>query len=113
VNTPCEVVRARDYRLVGTRMLDLSSRGLLVETDMRVLTGESLVVTFAGPRGGWYDCEGTVTRVVHGRRRSDTHRAVGVAFDTLDPCTELWLCEHLRSSPLARGGPGDARSAPR
>jgi hypothetical protein len=87
---------------------------MLLETDARVLTGESVVAVFAGP--GWgpgYDCEGTVTRVLHGRRRGDRHRAVGIAFDTLDPCTELWLCEALRSTPLARGGPGESPSASR
>jgi hypothetical protein len=117
VTTPCEVVRARDYRLVGTRIHDLSSRGMLLETDMPILTGESLVVTFAGPPGawdrGWYTCDATVTRVVHGRRRGDVRRAVGVAFETLDPCAELWLCEHLRASPLSRSGPGDAPSPAR
>jgi hypothetical protein len=94
-------------------MLDLSSRGMLLETDARILTGESVIVTFAGPGGGWYDCEGTVTRVVHGRRRDDTHRAVGVEFETFDPCTELWLCEHLRGIPLARRAPGEARAPAR
>jgi hypothetical protein len=110
------VVRSRDFKLVGTRVIDLSSRGMLVETDARVLTGEAVVVTFEAPDGGgWVDCEGTVTRVLHGRRRNDRRRAMGIAFDTLDPCSELWLCEHLRATPLARTAlgvaPGDSRGS--
>jgi hypothetical protein len=113
VSTRCEIVRVRDLRLVGTHMLDLSSRGMLLETDMPILTGETVAVAFEWPGGGDYDCLGTVARVIHGRRRADRHRAVGIEFDRLDPCSELWLCEHLGRTPLARSGPGDARAPAR
>ena len=69
VKTTCEVVRSRDYTLVGTRVLDLSTRGMLLQTDAPVMTGEELLVLFRGPSGDWYDCDGTVARVLHGRRR--------------------------------------------
>lgn len=103
VETHCEVVRERDFKLVGTRVLDLSTRGLLLETDLTILTGEELYVSFKGPASErWYDCTATVARIVHGRRRRDTKRAVGVAFDRLHVLDELLLCEELRKAPTTR-----------
>ena len=102
VRTTCEVVRERDFRLVGSRVLDLSAKGMLIETDQRILTGEELIVTFRGPASRrWYDCTGTVARIIHGRRRRDRKRAIGVSFDTLDVFSELLLCEELRDAPVA------------
>jgi PilZ domain len=102
IRTQCEVVREHDFRLVGSRVLDLSAKGMLLETDQRVLTGEELIVSFRGPASSrWYDCTGTVARVVHGRRRRDRRRAVGVSFDTLDVFNELLLCEELRDAPVS------------
>src|ERR1700689_5667231 len=103
VRTRCEVVRERDFKLVGTTVLDLSTRGMLLETDMAILTGEDLVVSFKSPTSDrWYDCAATVARVLHGRRRRDEGRAVGVAFDSLHVLDELLLCEELKSAPMAR-----------
>lgn len=103
VETRCEVVRERDFKLVGTRVIDLSTRGLLLETDLSILTGEDLVVSFRGPASDrWYDCTATVARVLHGRRRRDTRRAVGIAFDRLHVLDELLLCEELRKAPTTR-----------
>jgi hypothetical protein len=101
VLTLCEIVRERDFRLVGSRILDLSSRGLLVESDLQVLTGEEVVVTLRSPTTKrWYDCTGTVARIVHGRRRRDRKRAVGIALDGLDAFSELLLCEELKHMPV-------------
>jgi len=103
ISTFCEVVRERDFRLVGSRILDLSTRGLLVESDLQVLTGDEVLVSLRSPTNKrWYDCTGTVARVVHGRRRRDERRAVGVAFDRLHVLDELLLCEELRKAPTTR-----------
>ncbi len=103
VRTSCEVVRERDFRLVGKRVLDLSARGMLLESDARLLTGEEVIVSFRGPASSrWYDCVGSVARVLHGRRKRDRMRAVGISFDTLDVFSELLLCEELRDAPVAR-----------
>jgi hypothetical protein len=103
VQPSCQVVRTRDFRLVGTRVLDLSATGMLLETQLPVLTGEELVISFKSPtEDRWFDCEASVARVVHGRRRGDTARALGIAFDGIDPWSQLLLCEHLHSAPLAR-----------
>jgi hypothetical protein len=93
-------VRARDYSLVGTRVVDLSTKGLLLESDATVLTGEELLVLFKTPAGDWYDCDATVARVLHGRRRWDEMRGIGIAFEPLDPWREILLCESLRSAPV-------------
>ncbi|HEY8041762.1 MAG TPA: PilZ domain-containing protein [Polyangiaceae bacterium] len=102
VQPPCEVVRERDFKLVGTRILDLSASGMLLETELTILTGEELLVSLKSPRADrWYDCNATVARVLHGRRRRDRRRAVGIAFDRLDVWSELMLCEDLRAAPVA------------
>ena len=112
--TSCQVLRLRDYRFVGTRVLDLSSKGMLLETDLPILTGEDLFVSFkAADTERWHECEGTVARVIHGRRRSDRFRALGIAFETIDPFSELMLCEHLRKAPPARMDEPRRRFAPR
>ncbi|HEX8792038.1 MAG TPA: PilZ domain-containing protein [Polyangiaceae bacterium] len=101
ISTFCEVVRERDFRLVGSRVLDLSSRGLLVESDLQVLTGDEVLVTLRSPTTKrWYDCTGSVARVIHGRRKRDLRRAVAISFDGLDAFTELLLCEELRKLPV-------------
>jgi hypothetical protein len=102
VPTACEVVRTRDYSLVGTRVVDVSARGMLVETDANVLTGEDLLVLFRGPSGDWYDVDANVARIVHGRRRRDVHRAIGIEFVPLDPWRDILLCDSLKQAPTAR-----------
>jgi hypothetical protein len=101
VETRCEVVRARDYSLVGTKIVDLSTRGMLLQTDAPVMTGEELLVLFRGPSGDWYDCDATVARVLHGRRRRDERRAIGIAFEPLDPWRDILLCDSLKDAPVA------------
>jgi hypothetical protein len=101
VSTFCEVVRERDFRLVGSRLVDLSTRGLLVESDLQVLTGDEVLVSLRSPTNKrWYDCTGTVSRIVHGRRKRDQMRAVAIAFENLDVFSELLLCEELRRMPV-------------
>jgi hypothetical protein len=102
VSTFCEVVRERDFRLVGSRLVDLSTRGLLVESDLQVLTGDEVLVSLRSPTDKrWYDCTGTVARIIHGRRKRDRRRAVAIAFENLDVFSELLLCEELRRLPVA------------
>jgi hypothetical protein len=100
VKLPCQVVRERNYQLVGTRLLDLSPKGMLLESDVPLLTGEELLVTFQGPAAKrWYECSATVARVLHGRRRVDRRRALGISLD-LNVFDELLLCEELRHAPV-------------
>jgi hypothetical protein len=101
VETACEVVRARDYGLLGTSVVDLSARGMLLETEKPVITGEEVLVLFRGPSGDWYDYDATVARVLHARRRGDARRAIGIAFQALDPWREILLCDSLKRAPVA------------
>ncbi|HEX4447860.1 MAG TPA: PilZ domain-containing protein [Polyangiaceae bacterium] len=111
VQPSCQVVRTRDFRLIGTRVLDLSATGMLLETELPILTGEEVIVSFKSPADDrWFDCEANVARVLHGRRRADAGRALGIAFDTIDPWNQLLLCEHLRNAPLARDHAAIARA---
>ena len=103
---PCQAVREHDFTLIADQTLDVSVDGLLVPIERRVLTGETVIVSFRIP-GTWIDAEGTVTRVVHGRRPSDEGMAVGIVFDVISPASRAalagWL--HGRPPPLPRRGP--------
>ncbi len=80
----CQVVRERDFKLLGRQAVDLSADGMLVLTDERVLTGEDVIVSFRVPTlRAWFDAEATVARVVHGRRPGDRGRAIGLQFSRL------------------------------
>ncbi|MBK6691111.1 MAG: PilZ domain-containing protein [Myxococcales bacterium] len=102
----CQVVRERDFRLVGESTLDLSPEGMLVLTNDRVLTGEDLLVSFRTPiLGTWFDAEARVARVVHGRRPGDFGRALGLRFKRLDRIAKSLLEASLstyRPSPPSR-----------
>jgi hypothetical protein len=82
---PCQVVRERDFTLVGRQVLDLSEEGMLVRADARVLTGEPVIVTFLAPFSRiWIDAEAFVARVIHGRRPHDRGRELGLSFEHVD-----------------------------
>jgi hypothetical protein len=100
VRIECQVVREHDFKLLGRSAVDLSSRGMLLETNLRVLTGEEVIVAFRAPRSRrWLDCEATVARVVHGRRPYDVGRGLGLRFENLDPHQLLLLRAELRGLP--------------
>ncbi len=100
VRIACQVVRERDFRLVGARTLDLSYEGMLVACDVPVLTGELVVFSFQIPSlGEWIDGEGVVARVVHGRRPLDPCHSIGIEFIGLDACAREALRVGFKGSP--------------
>ena len=101
VRVDCQVVRERDFKLLGDWALDLSSDGMLVVTRDVVLTGEEVIVSFPIPHTRIIvDAEATVARVVHGRRPADRdRRALGISFDSLEPEYQRLLRAHLRNIP--------------
>ncbi len=100
VRVDCQVVRERDFRLVASQGVDVSPTGMLVATDETVLTGEPLIISFRLPRTErWFDAEGTIARVVHGRRPGDRGRCFGLQFDDLDPEAQWLLARALRDIP--------------
>jgi hypothetical protein len=100
VRVDCQVVRERDFKLVGSRGLDLSPFGILVFAQEPVLTGEPLFVAFRLPRSSWwFDAQATVARVVHGRRPGDVGRCLGLAFETMSPAEQYFLHTMLHGVP--------------
>jgi len=100
VRVPCQIVRERDFKLVGERALDLSAEGMLVPTDARVLTGESVIVSFRLPLTRvWIDAEAVVARVVHGRRRGDHGHCLGLQFLDVTEPSKVALRTSLRGLP--------------
>jgi hypothetical protein len=101
VQVDCQVVRERDFKLLGNWALDLSPEGMLVVTNLVVLTGEEVIVSFPIPRTRVIvDASATVARVIHGRRPSDRRRrALGIQFEPLPPEHRSLLRAHLRRIP--------------
>jgi hypothetical protein len=106
VTLPCQAVRERDFKLIADRTLDISVDGLLLPVEERILTGETLIISFPIP-GLWIDVEASVTRVVHGRRPGDDGLACGVLFDVISPSARAALAGflHGKPPPLPRRGP--------
>ena len=66
---------------------------------MPVLTGEEVVVSFKPPRSNtWFDAQGVVARVVHGRRPGDYGLSYGIELQNLSVDDERLLFDHLRGS---------------
>ena len=97
VRIDCQVVREHDFRMIGDLALDLSTKGMLVRARERVLTGEEVIVSFKPPRSNdWFDAQGVVARVLHGRRPGDYGLSFGIEFVNLSKDDELILFEQLR-----------------
>jgi len=97
----CQIVRERDFRLVGTKTVDVSADGMRVSTDdYDVRVGDSLLVSFCvTPFGLWFDTEGVVKRVIKGRRPSDKgRRALGISL-ALSPLKRLILRGAIQKIP--------------
>jgi hypothetical protein len=104
----CRVVRESDYKLLGTRAIDVSPDGILVMTIRDAAAGERVLVSFkATELGIWFDAQGTIARVVHGRRPGDQGRCVAVRFANLDPVRRFILrgCLKRASPPLPQREP--------
>ncbi|MFO0676471.1 MAG: PilZ domain-containing protein [Polyangiaceae bacterium] len=81
----CQVVRQKDFRLLGDLAVDLSTSGMLLLSRLPVLTGEDVIVSFRAPSSRtWIDTEATVARVIHGRRPGDFGRGLGIEWTDLD-----------------------------
>ena len=100
VRIPCQLVRLRDFQLVGKTIADLSEEGALVEATAPVLTGEPLLLSFRAPFSArWVDADAVVARVIHGRRAGDLRRSFGVAFTDVPAEARRLLHEGLWDLP--------------
>jgi hypothetical protein len=96
------VVRERDFRLIGDRIVDLSPTGALVMPADPVLTGERLIVSFELPHlPFWFDAEAIVARVVHGRRPGEYTRGIALDFQGVSGVQRFMLEQSLRYLPPA------------
>lgn len=103
VRIPCQLVRLRDFQLVGKTIADLSEEGALVEATTQVLTGEPLLLSFRAPFSNrWVDADAVLARVLHGRRTGDLRRSLGVSFTALTPEGRRLLHEGLWGLPQRR-----------
>jgi len=101
VRIPCEVVRTRDFRRIGSRTLDLSTHGMLLLGELGARLGEPVQVFFTIP--GTTEnvfVEGVVIRHIRGLRRTDVGRAFGIRFARLPPHTLKVLREALGHFPI-------------
>jgi len=108
----CRVVREHDFRLLGTRALDVSPDGMLVMSVRDAEPGDALIVSFrATELGLWFDAEGVVARVVRGRRPRDRGRCLGIRFTKFDAVSRLVLRSHLRRTapPVPARPPNEGR----
>ena len=101
VQVACEAVADDGFRLLGERVLDLSPRGMLLETrGAFARLGEEVIVSFRPPRSRmWVDAQARVARIVSGRRRGDRAQAVGLSFVEMGAGDRAFLTAKLRGYP--------------
>lgn len=86
VRLGCEVVRTRDYQLIGKKMLDFSTDGLQIQAEDEALLHEDVEVFFRVPYSGVHLlAEGHVARVIRGKRAGDEGPSYGIALGGLHP----------------------------
>jgi hypothetical protein len=97
----CQVIRKRDFILLGESAIDLSTSGMLLLSDIRATEGEEVFVVFRVPgTERWIDTDATIARRVRGRRSSDPGRGLGLKFAPLDSESERALRAVLEEHPF-------------
>lgn len=105
VQIACQLVRERDFRLIGDRVVNLSASGLVVSPADPALTGERLIVSFQIPHSGyWVDAEATVARVLHGRRPGEHTRGLALELEGVEDIPKMLLGRALRRCPPSPPG---------
>jgi hypothetical protein len=100
IRLACQVVRERDFRLIADEMVELSDSGMLVVPKLRVMTGESLIVSFMAPFTRMFlDTEAVVARVIHGRRLGDEGPRLGLELSGMDGMARTILRAQLSELP--------------
>lgn len=100
VRTDCEAVAIKGFRLISTRVIDMSPHGLLVACDGGAQVGEEVVISFRAPASNqWFDAVSRVARVVEGYRPTDPGYCAGLRFERISLEARLDLAERLRGLP--------------
>lgn len=89
VRARCQAVAEDGFRLIGEKVLDLSTEGLMLACDAGVVVGETILLSIempqrAGKPGEWLDAEAVVARVIEGYRNGDRGYCAGLRFTALD-----------------------------
>jgi hypothetical protein len=101
VQTECQAVGLTEFKLFGSRVLDLSPRGMLVHCEQPVASGDDVVVSFKAPGEGglWLDAEAVVARLVQGQRSADRGVCVGLDFTYFEKSARHELLARLAGLP--------------
>ena len=96
VSLPCQAVAETGFRLLGEEVLDVSTSGVLIRSDVHAELGETVIVSFRAPRSqDWIDAEAIVARIVAGHRATDRGRAIGLHFVQQDAMDRIMLAVRL------------------
>ncbi len=105
-----ECVVRQGERLLSDTVLDASYDGLRVKTLTPPTIGEPVRVSLRMPGSRvWVEAEGTVTRVIEGRRSGDDGRSFAIRLRRMDGMQRLLLSTVAGLYPEARGGRGESR----
>jgi hypothetical protein len=100
VHLPCRLISLSDFRILGERTLDVSTRGAQVSCEQHVRVGTDVLLSFALPHSDrWIDAEAVVTRVMHARRLFDGIRSVGLSFVNFDRLSSVMLASKVGHVP--------------
>ncbi len=100
VHIACQVVRERDFRVIGRGTLDVSLTGMLVQCTYDAEIGDEVIVSFKTGRDEYVDAVGIVTRRMEGRRRGDLGMTMGITFTSLDDESLRALARMLELAPV-------------
>lgn len=85
VRARCQAVAENGFRLIGEKVLDLSTEGLMLACDAGVVVGETVLLSIEMPTTReWLDAEAVVARVIEGYRDGDRGYCAGLRFSALD-----------------------------
>lgn len=97
-------------RLLSDQILDASYTGLRVRALAPPKLDEPVRVSLRVPGSRvWLEAEGTVTRLIEGRRSGDDGRSFAIRIRRMDGMQRLLLSTVAGFRPEARGGRGESR----
>jgi hypothetical protein len=99
VELSCELVSLERFAILGRRTLDVSRGGALIVASEDAEPGEQVLLHLTAPDQTRVCAEAVVSRVVHGQRRGDSGRALGLRFLRTPTLRLDRLMRQLRGTP--------------
>lgn len=100
VHVACQVVRERDFRVIGRGTLDVSLTGMLLQCTYDADVGDEVIISFKTRGDEYVDGVGMVTRRMEGRRRGDLGLTMAIAFTSIDDESLRALARMLELAPV-------------